>query len=53
MRMHMKCYNCDGKMITKYYENGGRIYQVSKVCIDDSCGWESYPVKVPKPRGEL
>ncbi len=47
----MKCFKCGKKCVTNYYicPIAKKITQVNKMCTDDSCGWESYPTKLPDP----
>ncbi|MHA1883197.1 MAG: hypothetical protein ACTSUO_09145 [Candidatus Thorarchaeota archaeon] len=44
----MKCFECGEKCLTNYiYKLNGMVKAVSKLC--PSCGWESYPTKIPDP----
>ena len=46
----MKCFECNGKCITKYHfdnqSNSAKVTAVNKVC--QTCGWESYKTKLPE-----
>ena len=49
--MRMKCFVCGCNCVTQYHygpshgEDAPPIKAVNKIC--PSCGWESYPTKIP------